>query len=111
MSAKSGPATSRANTAPAYYLGRPARLWITAMNPQDGHTASGYRAIRPGVYSARADGGRVRDLGVRDGSASGISVGGLAQPGQLRHRRVAFRTDQRGAPSVANPIDTTAPEP
>ena len=25
---------ARANTAPAYYLGRPARIWMTAMNPR-----------------------------------------------------------------------------
>jgi hypothetical protein len=29
----------RPNTAPAYYLGRPARVWITALRPR-GHTAS-----------------------------------------------------------------------
>jgi hypothetical protein len=28
--------TIRPNTAPAYYLGRPARLWITVMRPR-GH--------------------------------------------------------------------------
>jgi hypothetical protein len=31
---------SRPGTAPAYYLGRPARLWITAMRPHHSRTAS-----------------------------------------------------------------------
>jgi len=31
---------SRRGTAPAYYLGRPARLWITAMRPRRSRTAS-----------------------------------------------------------------------
>jgi hypothetical protein len=30
----------RPNTAPAYYLGHPARLWITVMRPRRGHTTS-----------------------------------------------------------------------
>ena len=30
----------RPNTAPAYYLGHPAALWITAMRPRRGRTAS-----------------------------------------------------------------------
>jgi hypothetical protein len=34
------PESSRPNTAPAYYLGRPARLWITVMRPRRRHTAS-----------------------------------------------------------------------
>jgi hypothetical protein len=32
------PAFSRPSTAPAYYLGRPARLWITVMRPRRRHT-------------------------------------------------------------------------
>ena len=32
----------RANTAPAYYLGHPAGLWITAMRPRRKPTASRY---------------------------------------------------------------------
>jgi hypothetical protein len=32
----------RPNTAPAYYLGRPATLWITAMRPRRRRTASRY---------------------------------------------------------------------
>jgi hypothetical protein len=32
------PATSRPSTAPAYYLGRPARLWISAMTPRSRRT-------------------------------------------------------------------------
>lgn len=35
-SGEPGRATSRPNSAPAYYLGRPARLWITVMNPRCG---------------------------------------------------------------------------
>jgi hypothetical protein len=33
-------AISRLNGAPAYYMGRPARVWITAMNPRRRRTAS-----------------------------------------------------------------------
>jgi hypothetical protein len=32
--------TSRPSTAPAYYLGRPARLWITVMRPRHRRTTS-----------------------------------------------------------------------
>jgi hypothetical protein len=32
------PETSRPNTAPAYYLGHPARLWLTVMRPRRRHT-------------------------------------------------------------------------
>jgi hypothetical protein len=31
--------TIRPNTAPAYYLGRPARLWITVMHPRGKRTS------------------------------------------------------------------------
>jgi hypothetical protein len=34
------PGFPRPNGAPAYYQGRPARLWITAMRPRHGRTAS-----------------------------------------------------------------------
>jgi hypothetical protein len=34
------PSFSRPNTAPAYYLGHPARLWITVMRPPCRHTTS-----------------------------------------------------------------------
>ena len=34
------PGFSRPNTAPAYYLGHPARLWITVMGPRRRHTTS-----------------------------------------------------------------------
>jgi hypothetical protein len=34
------PGFSRPNTAPAYYLGHPARLWITIMSPHRRHTTS-----------------------------------------------------------------------
>ncbi len=34
------PGFSRPNTAPAYYLGHPARLWITVMRPRCRHTTS-----------------------------------------------------------------------
>jgi hypothetical protein len=36
------PGFSRPNSAPAYYQGRPARLWITVMRPRRGHTTSGH---------------------------------------------------------------------
>jgi len=35
---------SRPNSAPAYYQGRPARLWITAMSPRHSRTASNHLA-------------------------------------------------------------------
>ena len=38
---------SRPSTAPAYYLGRPARLWITAMRPRRSRTASNHPVERP----------------------------------------------------------------
>ena len=34
------PEISRPNTAPAYYLGHPACLWITVMRPRRRHTTS-----------------------------------------------------------------------
>jgi hypothetical protein len=34
------PGFSRPNTAPAYYLGHPARLWLTVMRPGSRHTRS-----------------------------------------------------------------------
>ena len=37
-----GRTARRPNTAPAYYLGHPAALWITAMRPRRRPTASGY---------------------------------------------------------------------
>jgi hypothetical protein len=36
------PGHRRPNTAPAYYLGHPAALWITVMRPRRSPTASGY---------------------------------------------------------------------
>jgi hypothetical protein len=36
--------SSRRNNAPAYYLGRPARLWITAMGPRRERTAPAHLA-------------------------------------------------------------------
>jgi hypothetical protein len=38
--AKPEPEISRPSTAPAYYLGHPARLWITVMRPRRRHTTS-----------------------------------------------------------------------
>jgi len=38
--AEPDPEISRPNTAPAYYLGRPARLWTTAMHPRRRRTTS-----------------------------------------------------------------------
>lgn len=40
--AEPDPGFSRPNTAPAYYLGRPARLWITVMRPRRRRTAAGH---------------------------------------------------------------------
>jgi hypothetical protein len=48
--AKPEPDFSRPNTAPAYYLGHPARLWITAMRPRrrrGGARVGGQLAGRP----------------------------------------------------------------
>src|SRR5579859_1422799 len=53
-SGEPGPASRRPNTALAYYLGRPASVWITAMRPRRRDTASnhliqaGARHIRGG---------------------------------------------------------------
>ena len=49
----------RPNTAPAYYLGHPARLWITAMRPRRRPTASGYL-----LEAAISSGHPTRDSGV-----------------------------------------------
>jgi hypothetical protein len=40
LPAKPEPEISRPNTAPAYYLGHPARLWITVMRPRRRRTTS-----------------------------------------------------------------------
>lgn len=40
FSAEPEPEISRPNTAPAYYLGHPARLWITVMRPRRTRTTS-----------------------------------------------------------------------
>ena len=49
------PGISRPSTAPAYYLGRPARLWITVMRPRRRRTASGHpvQAVTGGGKQAR----------------------------------------------------------
>src|SRR5580704_613021 len=49
----------RPNTAPAYYLGHPAALWITAMHPRRRRTAPGYL-----LEAAVSDGNPTRDSGV-----------------------------------------------
>jgi len=48
----------RPNTAPPYYLGRPASLWITAMRPRRRPTASGHlmEAVANGGNPARDSG-------------------------------------------------------
>lgn len=38
------PHVSRPNCAPAYYLGRPASLWINVMKPRRRRTAAGHLA-------------------------------------------------------------------
>lgn len=49
----------RPNTAPAYYLGHPAALWITVMRPRRSPAASGY------LLEAAVGGGQAaRDSGV-----------------------------------------------
>jgi hypothetical protein len=53
------PGHRRPNTAPAYYLGHPAALWITAMRPRRRPTASGYP-----VEAAVSGGHPTRDSGV-----------------------------------------------
>ena len=49
----------RPNTAPAYYLGHPAALWITAMRPHHRHTAS-----RNPIEAAVSGGNPIPDSGV-----------------------------------------------
>ncbi len=52
--------TGRPNTAPAYYLGRPADVWITIMRPRRGRTASSHsvQAVAGGgEETPRAGGG------------------------------------------------------
>jgi hypothetical protein len=46
MAAEPEPEISRPNTAPAYYLGHPARLWITVMRPRRRRTTSQH-AMQP----------------------------------------------------------------
>ena len=57
--AKPGQNARRPNTAPAYYLGHPAALWITAMRPRRRPTAS-----RHPVEAAVSSGHPTRDSGV-----------------------------------------------
>ena len=52
-------ARHRPNTAPAYYLGHPAALWITAMRPRRRRTAS-----RHLMEAAVSSGHPTRDSGV-----------------------------------------------
>jgi hypothetical protein len=50
----------RPNTAPAYYLGHPARLWITVTRPRRGHTTSHHAmqtAARGGKQTPSRQGG------------------------------------------------------
>ena len=47
FSAEPEPEISRPNTAPAYYLGHPARLWITVIRPRHRRTTSGHGLGRP----------------------------------------------------------------
>ena len=57
--AKPGRNARRPNTAPAYYLGHPAALWITVMRPRRRPAASGY------LLEAAVSGGHpTRDSGV-----------------------------------------------
>jgi hypothetical protein len=51
---KPGQAISRPNGAPAYYLGRPARLWITVMSPPSSRAASTHPLdTAPGSWDER----------------------------------------------------------
>jgi hypothetical protein len=52
------PGHRRPNTAPAYYLGHPAALWITVMRPRRRRTAS-----RHPMETAISDGNPTRDSG------------------------------------------------
>ena len=56
----------RPNTAPAYYLGRPARLWITATRSHRGGCASHHpvRAVTGGGQTAPRHGGPVTGAGI-----------------------------------------------
>ena len=58
--------TRRPNTAPAYYLGRPARLWITATRSHRGGCASHHpvRAVTGGGQTAPRHGGPVTGAGI-----------------------------------------------
>jgi hypothetical protein len=57
--AEPGQTARRPNTAPAYYLGHPAALWITAMRPRRRRTASGYL-----MEAAVSGGNPTQDSGV-----------------------------------------------
>ena len=57
--ARPGRNARRPNTAPAYYLGHPAALWITAMRPRRRPAASGYLP-----EAAVSNGNPTRDSGV-----------------------------------------------
>lgn len=67
-----GRTARRPNTAPAYYLGHPAALWITAMRPRRRRTASGYL-----LEAAVSGGHRTLDSGVS--STGGSPVIGTGQ--------------------------------
>jgi hypothetical protein len=68
------PGISRPSTAPAYYLGRPARLWITVMRPRRRRTASGHlvQAVTGGgkqAHHGTAAGRKIRSPLIPAGSS------------------------------------------
>lgn len=62
----------RPNTAPAYYLGHPARLWITVMRPRRRASASHHpvQAVTGGGYTPARQGGPVTGAGTETACAT-----------------------------------------
>ena len=77
------PGIPRPNTAPAYYLGRPARLWITATRPHPRHPES-----RP-VQAVADRGERTPHRHGRQPATGIVRASGNALPGEPSGERAA----------------------
>ena len=55
--AEPGPLISRPNTAPAYYQGRPASLWVTIMKPRRGRRQAVSLTVAAAMRSGMGHGG------------------------------------------------------
>ena len=120
--AEPGQAVRHPNCAPAFFLGRPAHQWITAMRldhrhaPQPRRTQPPHarRYRRPGgnATSRRRPGhrrqGRTRPRGARHcAAAKGIDRHGSHQPGHMRSSPAPHRASAPPSPPAWPPTATT----